>query len=197
MNPEKSQLKIVFANNLGADLEDRLEGERKAMHELAGAAQALRQASRKVVADLIARLEAEQGESEKVIKDGLEAHLVVQKIKQWLTRAGDFLGHLADVEQQKAVAQGGRSAGLEDAMKLVKKIQDDEAAKLQRMAELAQAPEDTVVARTEGGAARREHGTVAERRQAEREGPAVEELATAPEELPAPVKAKRGRKKKA
>ena len=112
MNLDKAQLKIAVANNLGADMEDRLEGEMKAAHELAGAAQALRQVAKKVPADLIAKLEADQEEGDKAIKDGLEAHLVVQLIKQWLTRAGDYLGHMADVEQQKAVAQGGRAAAV-------------------------------------------------------------------------------------
>jgi hypothetical protein len=167
MNPEKSQLKILIANNLGADLEDRMEGERKAMNELAGGAQALRQAGKKVVADLLAKLDADQT-GDTAIPDGLEAHLVIQKIKQWLGRAGDYITHLADVEQQKAVAQGGRAAGLEDALKLLKKVQDEEAIKLQRMAEIAQAPEDALISmpRTEGELVRAANGTASERRAA-------------------------------
>jgi hypothetical protein len=170
MNLDKAQLKIAVANNLGADMEDRLEGEMKAAHELAGAAQALRQVAKKVPADLIARLEADQEEGDKAIKDGLEAHLVVQIIKQWLTRAGDYLAHMADVEQQKAVAQGGRASGLQDAMKLVKKMKDEETQKIQTFMELATKGEEAGVLtapRTAGEAARLEHGKAADRKEAE------------------------------
>lgn len=169
MNIEKTQLKLVLANNLGATLEDRLEGERKAMYELTGASQALKQASRKVIGDLIAKLESEQ-EGDRAIKDGLEAPLVIQLIKKWLTKAGDFLDHLSTVEQQKAVAQGGRAAGLEDAMKIVSKMRDDEAAKLQMMMDIAKGNEEGLVSevpRTPAEAARKEHGSASERRAAE------------------------------
>jgi len=190
MNLDKAQLKIAVANNLGADMEDRLGGEQKAASELAGAAQALRQAAKKVPADLIAKLEADQ-EGEKAIKDGLEAHLVVQIVKQWLTRAGDYLGHMADVEQQKAVAQGGRAAGLQDAMKIVQKMRDDETQKLQTFMELAAKGEEAVLTapRTAGEAARLEHGKAVDRKAAE----VPPELPEAPPEKPK----KRGRKSRA
>ena len=180
MNLDKAQLKIAVANNLGADMEDRLEGEMKAAHELAGAAQALRQVAKKVPADLIAKLEADQEEGDKAIKDGLEAHLVVQLIKQWLTRAGDYIAHMADVEQQKAVAQGGRAAGLQDAMKLVKKMKDEETQKLQTFMELSAKGEEAVLTapRTAGEVARLEHGKAADRKEAEElpvEAPATPE----------------------
>jgi len=180
MNLDKAQLKIAVANNLAADMEDRLEGEMKAAHELAGAAQALRQVAKKVPADLIAKLEADQEEGDKAIKDGLEAHRVVQIIKQWLTRAGDYLGHMADVEQQKAVAQGGRASGLQDAMKLVKKMKDEETQKLQTFMELSAKGEEAVLTapRTAGEAARLEHGKAADRKEAEElpvEAPAAPE----------------------
>lgn len=188
MNLDKAQFKIAVANNLGADMEDRLGGEQKAASELAGAAQALRQAAKKVPADLIAKLETEQ-EGEKAIKDGLEAPLVVQLIKQWLTRASDYLGHMADVEQQKAVAQGGRAAGLQDAMKIVQKMRDEETHKLQTFMELSAKGEDAVLAapRTPGEASRLEHGKAADRKGAEEAPPP-------PEVAPAKPKRK-GRKK--
>jgi len=166
---DKSQLTITVATELGADLEDRLDGERKAMNELTGAQQALKQAAKKVPVDLVAALEAslEKGEE---IKDGMESIEVAQLIRKYLTRVGDYLTHLGEVEQQKAIIQGGRVAGLADAMKVVQKRREDEVTKLQRMIEAAkQIQNDEVVAdvRTTGEAARSEHGTVAERRAAE------------------------------
>ena len=168
MSIDKAQLKILITNNLGATIEDRLEGERKAMHELTGAAVALKQAAQKVPRDLIAKLEREQEEGTNVIKDGLEGHKVVGLIKLWLTKASDYLGHLADVEQQKAIVQGGRAAGLEEAMGIVKKERDDTAQRLAELAAAADADAPPPVAdqRSAAAQARAEHGSLAERRAA-------------------------------
>ncbi len=192
---DKTQLTITLATEFGADLEDRLEGERKTMNELVGAYQALKQAATKVPADLVGLLQTslEKGEE---IKDGMDSAEVAQLIRKYLARVGDYLTHLAEVEQQKAIVEGGRVAGLADAMKLVQKRRDDEATKLQRMIEAAkQIQNDEVVAdiRSAGEAARAEHGTAAERRAAEH-GVAAPETA----QKAAPEKSKRkGRKSRA
>lgn len=198
MTIDKAQLKILIANNLGATIEDRLEGERKAQYELQGSAHALKQAAQKVPHDLIAKLEREQQEGVNVIKDGLEAHHVVGLIKLWLTKAGDFLGHLSDVEQQKAVIQGGRAAGLEEAMRIVKQMRDETTQRLQEIVARADAdaapplPEQ----RSAAAQARAEHGTLAERRAAAQAGrePAIP-APTPPPATPEPPKPKRKRKK--
>lgn len=166
---DKTQLTITVATELGSDLEDRLEGECKAMNELTGAQQALKQAAKKVPVDLVAALEASLAKGEE-IKDGMESIEVAQLVRKYLTRVGDYLEHLGEVEQQKAIIQGGRVAGLADAMKVVAKKREDEITKLQRMIDAAkQIQNDEVVAniRTSGEAARAEHGTAAERRAAE------------------------------
>lgn len=165
---DQVQQRILTTNNLGADLDDRLEGQRKATHELEGAAAALKQAAKKVPADIIALLDREFAEGK--IKD-LEATEVVALIKKYLTRVIDYLEHLGDVEQQKAVAQAGRVAGLEDALKVLKTRKDEDVAKFQRMVEAAkQIGEDGVVnegPRTTGELARAEHGSATDRRAAE------------------------------
>lgn len=180
MNPDKAKLKMMMANEFGADLEDRLEGERKAANELAGGAHALRQASKKVPNDLLPFVEKDL--TEKIITDSMEAHLVAQLIKKYLTRVGDFLNHLADVEQQKAVAQGGRVDGMATAMGLIKKVRDTETLKLQQFLALAEQAETTdgdLELRTAGAIARAEHGSAADRKEQELNSvlilPAVEE----------------------
>jgi len=157
MNPEKSKLKIMIANDFGVSIEDRLEGELKAANELAGASSALRQASKKVPLELCAKVseEFEKGE----IKDGMQSHHIAQLVKKYLIRAGDFLNHLADVEQQKAVSQFGRAAGLQEAVKMIKKVQEEENERLQGFSSVS---DDKL--RTASSIARAEHGTAAERK---------------------------------
>jgi len=159
MNLEKSQLKMQLANNLGADIEDRVEGELKAANELQGAAQALKQAAIKVPRDLAAKIDTALAEGE--IKD-MGALEVAEFAKKYLTKAGDFLMHLSEVENQKAVAQRGRVDGLRYAMETVQKMRDTEAERidlvLRAMEEEGEAP------RTEASAARKAHGSAADRK---------------------------------
>ena len=161
MNIDKSQIKMIVANDIGADIEDRLEGERRAANELSGGAQALKQAAKKVPNDLIAAINNEMEEGK--ISDGMEAHLVVQLVKKYLTKAGDFLAHLGDIEQQKAIVQGGRVDGMMSTIDMVKKVRDVEADKVKQLIELAKQEEGENL-RTPAGLAKAEHGTAAERR---------------------------------
>ena len=180
MGFEKSKLKLLVVNDIGATIEDRLEGEIKAAHELAGASIALKQAAERVPPMLVSKVDEDAS-----IVDGLEAILVRQMIKKYLTRVGDFLKHLSDVEQQKAVAQGGRVDGIRQAMFLVQKTRTAEEANLQRILDVARVEEEGQPVRTQAEAARLEHGTAAERKAAEQ----------AQEEKPKPKK-KRASKKK-
>ena len=165
MNINKTMLIADVANDLGADLEDRVESERKTANELVGAAAALKQASIKVPRDLAARANDDTN-----IKDGMAEHEVRKMVKEYLTRAGDFLQHLSMVEQQKATTQGGIVDGLTQAMSLIQKRRDVETAKLKRMIALAE-QEDTSTPgaerpRTAAEAARSEHGSAADRKAA-------------------------------
>jgi hypothetical protein len=166
MNLNKSMLKVDIANDLGADLEDSLDSEQKTTNELAGGANALKQAAIKVPRDLVAKVE-----DDTKIKDGLAEHEVRKMIKEYLTRAGDYLNHLSTIELQKAITQGGRVEGLRQAMALIKKQRDTETVKLKQMLALAQEQEDATVAgvevpRTAAEAARAAHGSAAERKAA-------------------------------
>ena len=159
MNLEKSQLKMQIANSLGADIEDKVEGEKRAADEMAGASAALKQASGKVPRDLAAKIDTALAEGE--IKD-MGAMEVAEFAKKYLTKAGDYLAHLADVENAKAVAQRGRVDGLTFAMEAVQKMRDAEAERIQMV--LKAIEEDGEAPRTEASAARKAHGSVADRR---------------------------------
>lgn len=168
MNLEKANLKILVANNLGADIEDRVDGEQQAANEMKGAAEALRQAALKVPRDLAAQLDTALKEDQ--IPSGLDALQVAEFAKKYLAKAGDFLRHLAEVEQQKAVMQLGRVAGLQQAMEVIKKTRDQEAQKVKAHEEEDSEDGGNGV-RTSGGAARKERGSVADRRAAAQETP--------------------------
>lgn len=166
MNLEKSNLKILLANSFGADLEDRMEGEQRAAYELGGASDALRQAATRVPRDLCAKVDVALKEGE--IKDGLEALQVASLIKKFLSKTGDFLNHLADVEHQKSIVQLGRVDGLKQAMKLIQDTRDQEAKKVQTFMEVAASDDEEVLTnRTSGSIARAEKGSASDRKAAE------------------------------
>ena len=179
MNPEKSQFKILVVNEIGNKVEDKYESELKSTHELAGGAEALRQAAIKVPAAFAAKIDAELEEGK--IDEGMLPQHVAQYAKKYLARVGDFLRHLADVEQQKATSQGGRTAAIRDIIdNVLSKMREEESKKLQQAIEVVkeeevldveekkeeQNPEPSVEkpARTVAEAARAEHGSLADRR---------------------------------
>ena len=161
MNIDKCKLKVDIANHLGADIEDRVEGELKAAHELSGAADALKQAAIKVPRDLAAKIDTALAEGE--IKD-LGALEVAEFAKKYLAKAGDFLMHLSEMEKQKSVAQLGRVDGLRFAMESVKKMRDAEVQRIQAV--LDSIEEDGEPPRTQASLAREAHGSAADRKAA-------------------------------
>lgn len=159
MNIEKSQLKMLVAGNLGASIEDRLESTGKTVNELMGGYAALHRASSKVPNDIIALVEKDEE-----IKDGLDAHIVRQKIKKYITRVGDYLEHLGEVSKQSAITQAGVVDGLRQAMDIIKKEHDAEAAKIEIATSI---DEDSVIGetpRTMAEAAKNANGSSRERR---------------------------------
>lgn len=162
MSIEKSKLKMLIANNLGADIEDGMEGQLKSAHELDGAANALKQAAKKVPHDLAARVDQELEEGK--IKEGMTPPQVAQFAKQYLTRVGDFLAHLGDVAQQKAITLHGRVDGMKDAMKIVQNMHDSESAKILALSQMSE--EALVQPRTASAMAKAEHGSAVDRKAA-------------------------------
>jgi hypothetical protein len=165
MNLAKSELKMQIATNLGADIEDRVEGELKAAHELAGASDALKQAAIKVPRDLAAKIDTAVAEGE--IKD-MTALEAAEFAKKYLTKAGDYLAHLSVVERQKSDAQFGRVEGLKFAMETIQGVRDQEAERLQSVLDTIE--EDGEPPRTEASAARGAHGSAADRKAQEAKG---------------------------
>lgn len=127
MSIEKSELKALFANNLGADFEDRVEALQREFHQLSGAHQALDQASVKVTVQVSAKIKTVLDEGG--IVDGMPALKIAEFAIKQVMKCGDFLRHLAEEERKKQVVLTGRIEGLKDAMELVLKMRDAEVSK--------------------------------------------------------------------
>jgi hypothetical protein len=132
MGIDKSELKILIANNIGADIEDQLESSKRTVHQLEGAVAALGQAATAVPLGVIAKIDKilEEG----VIKDDMPALQVYTLLKKYVTKCGDFLQHLSEVEKLKVTSQHGEVRGIEFSLGLIKKIKDDEIKKVEALA---------------------------------------------------------------
>jgi hypothetical protein len=119
MSVEKSELKILIMNNVGADIEDRLEGAERTVHQLEGSMNALSQAAQTVPSQMCAKVEVLLGEG-KVIKDGMTALEVAELLKKYINKCGDFLTHLSQVAGKKLPTQQGEVVGLQVAIDIVK-----------------------------------------------------------------------------
>jgi hypothetical protein len=118
MNIDKAHMKVAVATDIGADIEDRMEGELRAAQELEGASKALEGAAKKVTVDVAAKVDIALDEGTE-IRDGMTSLEVAEVIKKYVTKAGHYLLHLSDVAKQKSAAQRSRADGLRDAMDAV------------------------------------------------------------------------------
>lgn len=133
MSIQKSELKLLIVNDLGATIEDKLEAAKRTVHQLEGGAIALGQAAKLVPLQLCPKVDMllEEG----VIKDGMGVREVVSLVKKYVTKCGDYLAHLCECEKNKVVAQSGEVTGIQAAMTILKKAHDDEMAKLRAIAD--------------------------------------------------------------
>jgi len=127
MSIEKSELKALVANNLGADFEDRFEAVQREFYQQTGSQQALEQASVKVPVQICAKIKTVLDEGG--ISDGMTPIQVAEFAIKQVMKCGDFLKHLAEQERHKQVIIGGRLEGLKDAMDIVTKMKETELAK--------------------------------------------------------------------
>jgi len=155
MSIEKSELKILIAQNLGADIEDRLESAKRSVHHLEGGAEALRQAAIAVPAGVIAKIDILFNEGN--IKEGMTALEVYEKLKKYVSKCGDFLSHLSENEKSKINMQQGEVNGIQVAMRIVKDMYDKEIASVQAVKDhldaIASGDEEAIL-RSSRGAAR-------------------------------------------
>jgi hypothetical protein len=142
MSIDKSELKILIVNNIGADIEDQLESSKRTVHQLEGAVAALSQAATAVPLGINAKIDKifEEG----VIKDDMPALQVYTLLKKYVTKCGDFLQHLSEVEKLKVTSQSGEVRGIEFSLGLIKKIKDAEIKKVEALAEFLGSEEKNV-----------------------------------------------------
>jgi len=178
MNVDKANLKVLIATDIGADIEDRMEAEQKAAVELDGASRSLAAAAKKVPFDLCAEVDKDPN-----ISDGMTSLEVAELVKKYLTRAGNFLAHLADVSRQRSIHQFARAEGLRDAMEAVSKMREGEILKIKGYNQLleqvdasddevvpplpSRAPKEDTPPRTSAGTARAARGSASDRKSAE------------------------------
>jgi hypothetical protein len=182
MNIDKAHMKVAVATDIGADIEDRMDGELRAAQELEGAAKALEGAAKKVTVDVAAKVDIALKEGTE-IRDGMTTLEVAEVIKKYVTKAGHYLLHLSDVAKHKSAAQRSRADGLRDAMDAVLKLREKEQQKIEgflKLVEQAEAEGDgeivPEVPRTPAEAARMQRGSIADRRAAKDPAPVTAEV---------------------
>jgi hypothetical protein len=123
MNPMKAEVKMLTVQDLGANMDDVLEGAQKeaskaegGMEWLAKAANGLKAISQKVDRDL---------------DTGTIEMEVARYTKKMLGLASESLNSVALQAQSQKLAAVGKAAGIEQCVKMAKKIYDTEKLKLE------------------------------------------------------------------
>lgn len=129
MSIEKSQFKVLIANDLGSDIEDRYEATLRSAYQLEGASEALKQSALKVPSQLAAKVDTIFKEG--IIKDGMTALAVVELLKKYLGKSGEFLAHLSIVEAHKAQALHAEARGIKVAMGVIAKMREKEIEQME------------------------------------------------------------------
>lgn len=143
MSIEKSEIKILTAQEIGVRLDDLVEAATKEEATLSGAKQALTTAAMKV--------EELQKHVEKDLDEG-KIDLEQQKlIKPWIDRAAGVIRNLATQAEVNQLQARGKIMAFKQSVAEVKRVQDVEKAKV----EAAKAPPDTLI---EGQPAKRAPG---------------------------------------
>ena len=167
MNLEKSKLKVLILNNLGADIEDKLDSEVKTTYELLGGSDALKQAAYKIPRDLAAKLDKAIKENE--LAETYTTLEAAELVKKYLTKVQDYLLHIAETEKFKSTTQKGCVNGLRSAMDIVQKQKLDEAKKIEQILSILDNKDETILPgtdiRTSNEMAIVANGTLEERRE--------------------------------
>lgn len=131
MNPQKVEIKMLTAQELGKSLEGERDAVEKEVFRTDGAFQALRASIPKVQA-LLAEVDKdlENGEIEKVAGEPLQ---VLALIKRWIQRSVGVVDNLATSAEIQHHRTVGRQKGLEQAVQLVFKTFNEERTKLENL----------------------------------------------------------------
>lgn len=127
---EKAEIKILTANNIGADIEDMLEQAKKAEHMHEGGKIALADAAKKVNAltELFVR-SVKEGEID--LSKNMEPEQIEGLVKRWINRCVGLLENLMLVSQNAQLSSAGMVAAYKNAMKAPMKVMEAERKKME------------------------------------------------------------------
>lgn len=132
MGIDKSEFKMQVVHDLGATIEDKLDGVRKEVDRYDGAKQALQQAAT-CISSLLQHVDRDLDEGR---YNEIDGPLQVAKIaKDYIQKAVGSLDNLATSAEVNGIRARGKVEGLEQAVALAKKTFDDEAKKQSALTE--------------------------------------------------------------
>jgi hypothetical protein len=153
MTAGKTEIKIGTYHEVGAELDDALEGAHAEVHAARGAKGALA-AARKQIANLGAAAKAEVEEGELALEEA-------NAVSKYLTRVDAIMESALVTARNQELVSSGKASALEKSVQRIKKKVDTEAARIQAAIDSAGSDEDIDMRPT--GARQ----TIKERRQAE------------------------------
>ena len=160
MNPLKSEVKILVAENIGREMEGFAEGAQKQVHMQQGAKEGLEHAAQKV-AELLEHIDKDFDNG------GLEGFKnplkVMEYAKRYIKRSIGVIDNLARVAEISKIKYGGKEKGFSEAAAHINKLWKEEKTKLENFAKMLEQSESGEVI-AEG-----KFQTVKQKRQAEKE----------------------------
>lgn len=137
-NVQKSEIKILTANNIGAGLEDLLESAKRNEQQAIGAKMALSDALNKVSAiSAVLRKDIEDGAiTEEHYSD---LHGVERLIKRYIGRCVGVVDNLATASIASTSLAAGRVSALTKAMDIPKRVIEEESRKAKAIVESIEA----------------------------------------------------------
>ena len=134
MGIDKSEIKILTANNIGADLEDMQEAAQRAEYTHEGARKALAEAGVKV-AQLAGHIERDLEEGKIDVAELKEPLGIERLLKRYLGKAIGVLDNLHEGAKIAHATSAGMASAYKKSMGVSKKVKDDEIAKVKGLLE--------------------------------------------------------------
>lgn len=139
MNPLKSELKILLANNLGADIEDSAEAYERDQYRHEGAAVGAQKVIKAIQA-LSAHVSKDLDEGK--FSDFPEPIVAAKLIKDWLGKAIEAASGVGAQAEASKIHSQGKVAGVRAIIEALQKQNQLETRKLQQYREAEEAIEE-------------------------------------------------------
>ena len=135
MNLEKTRLRMLTAQEMGKELEEKLQAAERMVLKQEGAGDGLKQAAKGIGA-LMAAVDEEfekQGKIGGFTVEELsgEPLRMMKAVKVWLQRSLGCVDNMATTAEMTKISTGGKVKGIQDAIAVIKKTFDEERGKLE------------------------------------------------------------------